>query len=202
MIRIEQAVVVEGKYDKIKLSSIIDALILETGGFKIFKDRELLGLLRALARTRGVLILTDSDAAGFKIRSFLTGALPKGSVRHAYIPDILGKEPRKAAPSKEGKLGVEGVPKPAILACLRRAGVLCEECFPREDARRITKADLFEDGLSGGEDSAARRRALLRELELPERLSANAMLEVLNAMLGYDAYKRRVAGWKACPADG
>jgi ribonuclease M5 len=193
LIHIEQAVVVEGKYDKIKLSSIIDALILETGGFKIFKDKELLVLLRALAETRGVLILTDSDAAGFKIRSYLTGALPKGRVRHAYIPDIFGKESRKTEPSKEGKLGVEGVPKQAILECLRKAGVLCEERPAREPLRQISKADLFADGLSGGEGSAERRRALLRELRLPERLSANAMLEVLNAVLGYDGYKRLIS---------
>lgn len=194
IIHINETVVVEGKYDKIKLSSILDAVIIETGGFAIFSDRERLRLIRRLAEKNGVLILTDSDAAGFRIRRYLGGALPPDRVHHAYIPDLYGKEPRKPQPSKEGKLGVEGVPKEAILRALRRAGVLCGE--PVQPVRRITKTDLFEDGLSGGADSRARRAALLKALDLPARLSANAMLEVLNAVTDYEGYKKTVAGCK------
>ncbi|ADU27604.1 toprim domain-containing protein [Ethanoligenens harbinense] len=191
MIHIREAVIVEGKYDKIKLSSLIDAVIIETDGFAIFKDAEKLALIRRLAEKRGVLILTDSDAAGFKIRGFLSGALPTGQVRHAYMPDIFGKEKRKTAPSKEGKLGVEGIPPDVIVQSLARAGVLAEQTeAPR---RRVTKADLFADGLSGGEQSAEKRRALLRKLQLPERLSANGLLDMLNAMYSYEEYKRAVA---------
>lgn len=190
MIHIREAVVVEGKYDKIKLSSLIDAVIVETDGFAIFKDAEKLALIRRLAEKRGVLILTDSDAAGFKIRGFLSGALPVGQVRHAYMPDIFGKEKRKTTPSKEGKLGVEGIPPDIIIQSLARAGVLAEQTeTPR---RRVTKADLFADGLSGGRQSAEKRRALLRRLRLPERLSANGLLDMLNAMYSYEEYKRAV----------
>lgn len=192
MIHIKETVIVEGKYDKIKLSSILDAVILETGGFSIFNDRERLELIRRMAEKTGVLILTDSDAAGFKIRHFLGGALPKGTVRHAYIPDLYGKEPRKTQASKEGKLGVEGMPKEAILGALERAGVLCEQ--PPEPVRRITKTDFYEDGLSGGADSRVLRAKLLARLSLPERLSPNAMLEVLNAMVTFDEYRALVRG--------
>lgn len=194
MIHVNETVIVEGKYDKIKLSSLIDAVIIETGGFSIFNDRERLALIRRMAERTGVLILTDSDAAGFKIRHFLGGALPQGSVKHAYIPDILGKEPRKAAPSKEGKLGVEGVPAQALMESLARAGVLCGEAPP---ARRVTKTDFYEDGLSGGEGSARRRARLLGLLGLPARLSSNGLLQVLGAMMTYDEYKRAVARLRA-----
>lgn len=191
MIHIHEAVIVEGKYDKIKLSSLIDAVIIETDGFAIFKDTEKLALIRRLAKQRGVLIVTDSDAAGFKIRGFLNGALPAEQVKHAYMPDIFGKEKRKTAPSKEGKLGVEGIPPAVILQSLERAGVLTEET---ETPRRcVTKADLFADGLSGGAQSAEKRRALLRKLRLPQRLSANGLLEVLNAMYTYEEYKQAVS---------
>lgn len=194
MIHVNETVIVEGKYDKIKLASLIDAVIIETGGFSIFNDRERLALIRRMAERTGVLIITDSDAAGFKIRHFLGGALPKGSVKHAYIPDILGKEPRKAAPSKEGKLGVEGVPAQVVMESLARAGVLCEEA---PSARRVTKTDFYEDGLSGGEGSAQRRARLLRLLGLPARLSSNGLLQVLGAMMTYDEYKRAVARLRA-----
>lgn len=191
MIHIREAVIVEGKYDKIKLSSLIDAVIIETDGFAIFKDTEKLALIRRLAKQRGVLIVTDSDAAGFKIRGFLNGALPTEQVKHAYMPDILGKEKRKATPSKEGKLGVEGIPPAAILQSLERAGVLAEEAeAPR---KRVTKADLFADGLSGGAQSAEKRRILLKKLRLPQRLSANGLLDVLNAMYTYEEYKQAVS---------
>lgn len=191
MIKVKETVIVEGKYDKIKLASIIDAVIIETNGFSIFNDREKLKLIRRLAEKNGVLIITDSDAAGFKIRHFLGGALPLEQVKHAYIPDIFGKERRKNAPSKEGKLGVEGIPADAVLQSLARAGVLCEEA--REPRRLVTKMDLFEDGLSGGEGSAGRRRQLLTQLDLPQRLSSNGLLQVLQAMLTYEEYKAAVA---------
>lgn len=179
----------EGKYDKIRLSSLVDGLILETNGFRIFKDKEQMALIRRLAETRGILILTDSDAAGFVIRRYLSGSIPPDRIRHAYIPDIPGKERRKEKPSKEGKLGVEGVPSRVILESLRRAGVCCSE-EPEEDVqkRRITKTDLYLVGLSGGKDSAEKRRALLRRLSLPEHLAPNSLVEVLNSMMSYEEF--------------
>ena len=191
MIRIEPAVIVEGRYDKIKLSSVLDALIIETNGFSIFRDTEKQALIRRLAEKRGILILTDSDAAGFKIRAFLGGSVPQDRVKHAYIPDLFGKERRKEAPSKEGKLGVEGVPTEVILTALEKAGVLAE---PRETlSRQITNADLYADGFSGRPDSKARRSALLRYFALPERLSKNALLDVLNTFATYEEYKAAAA---------
>lgn len=192
MITIKQAVIVEGKYDKIKLSSIIDALIIETHGFRIFKDKEQMALIRRLAETRGLLILTDSDSAGFLIRHHLMGSIPQEYIRHAYIPDVLGKERRKAQGSKEGKLGVEGVSKQQIIEALERAGVLVqpgEESAKAVAVRRIEKADLFRDGLSGGENSAQNRKVLLQHLSLPERLSTNGLLQVLNSILSYEEYE-------------
>ncbi|SDN51056.1 toprim domain-containing protein [Acetanaerobacterium elongatum] len=191
MITIKQAVIVEGKYDKIKLSSIIDAVIIETGGFSIFKNEEQLEMIRALAETTGILVLTDSDRAGFQIRSFIKGAVQKGTVLHAYIPDILGKEKRKALPSKEGKLGVEGVSKQAILEALKKAGVTAAESERHREY--ITKADLFADGLTGAPNSAELRRRLLKSLNLPERLSTNAMLDVINAAVPLQRYREAVA---------
>lgn len=191
MIKLSQAVIVEGKYDKIKLSSLLDAIIIETGGFAIYKDREKLELIRALAKKTGILILTDSDRAGFQIRSYLKGAVKDGQVLHAYIPDILGKERRKTEPSKEGKLGVEGMAPAVLLDALKRAGVC--PCEREENARRITKTDLFCDGLSGTQDSAALRRRLLSSLGLPQRLGANALVEVLNAFYSYERYKQLIA---------
>lgn len=190
MIHIKETVIVEGKYDKIKLSSLIDAVIIETNGFSIFNDREKLALIRKLADKNGVLIITDSDAAGFKIRHFLGGALPQNKVKHAYIPDIYGKEPRKDVPSKEGKLGVEGIPAKVLMKSLEDAGVLYETA--EKARRRITKADLFEDGLSGGMESAAKRRELLKKLSLPERLSSNSLLQVLNVTLTFEEYKKSI----------
>jgi ribonuclease M5 len=192
LIHLNEAVVVEGKYDKIKLSSVIDAVIIETGGFSIFKNREQLELIRKLARLKGVIIMTDSDGAGFKIRSFLSGALPKDRVRHVYIPDIFGKERRKAESSKEGKLGVEGIPREVIIKSLEKAGVLFNEAD--EPARRITKLDLYEDGLVGGKNSLPLRRMLLLRLGLPARLSSNMLVDVLNAMMNFDEYKQDLKG--------
>lgn len=192
MIRVKEAVIVEGKYDKIKLSSLIDGLILQTNGFRIFKDPEQMALIRSLADTRGILILTDSDAAGFLIRNYLSSCIAPEKIRHAYIPDILGKEKRKQKPSREGKLGVEGVPTATLKQALLRAGVgVEEERLP--SVRRITKADFFLCGLSGGHSSSEKRAVLLKKLSLPEHLSANALLEVLNGILSYEEFARIAA---------
>ena len=187
-LKVKEAVIVEGKYDKIKLSSLIDGLIIETNGFQIFKDKKQMAMIRRLAGTRGILVLTDSDAAGFVISNYLTGSIPAEQVKHAYVPDIFGKEKRKEKPSKEGKLGVEGVPARAVLAALQRAGVVCGEEEPQEQGRQITKGDLYEMGLSGGENSAQKRKALLNRLKLPEHLAPNALVKVLNSLMGYEAF--------------
>lgn len=193
MIKIKEAVIVEGKYDKIKLSSLIDGLIIETGGFQIFSDREKIELLRRLADTRGLLILTDSDSAGFLIRNHIQSCIPKEKIRHAYIPDLYGKEKRKLYPSKEGKLGVEGIDPEILLESIRRSGASAiEEAGSSEEKRKITKLDLYEDGFSGGADSSKKRQVLLRELGLPERLTAKALVPVLNSLVNYEEYQKVV----------
>lgn len=191
MIKIDRAVIVEGRYDKIKLSSILDTVIIETEGFGIFNNKEKQKLIRKLADTKGILILTDSDSAGFKIRSFIKGIVPAEQIKHAYIPDIFGKEKRKTEPSKEGKLGVEGVKKELIIESLQKAGVFCEETTTQEK-REITKLDLYEDGLSGRENSDELRKKLLLHLDLPERLTSNALVQILNTFLTYDEYKKAI----------
>lgn len=178
MIKLKQAVIVEGKYDKIKLKSIIDAPIITTDGFGIFKNREKMALIKSLAQKRGIIIMTDSDSAGFMIRKKICGSVNSGRILNVYIPDIFGKERRKAHSSKEGKLGVEGVPKDVILTALKRAGVTSTESV--KSGGEITKADLFELGLSGRPNSAQKRLALLKSLNLPENMTANSLLEVLN----------------------
>ena len=181
--RIKETIVVEGRYDKITLSQYVQANILELGGFQVFKEKEKVHLLRRLAADRGIIILTDSDSAGFLIRNHLRGVLPDTGVKHAYIPDVFGKERRKAVPSKEGKLGVEGMDRETILGALRRAGATFEEEMTEEKREpALTKADLYALGLSGSPDSHARRQALLERLQLPQRLSSNALLDVLNAL--------------------
>ena len=193
MIKIKEAVIVEGKYDKIKLSSLIDGLIIETGGFQIFSDREKIELLRRLADTRGLLILTDSDSAGFLLRNHIQSCIPKEKIRHAYIPDLYGKEKRKLHPSKEGKLGVEGIDPEILLESIRRSGASAiEEAGSSEEKRKITKLDLYEDGFSGGADSSKKRQVLLRELGLPERLTAKALVPVLNSLVNYEEYQKVV----------
>ena len=184
MVKVREVIVVEGRYDKNTLSQVVDATIVELGGFGIFSDGEKLALLRRMAAARGLVVLTDSDGAGFVIRNYLRGALPGDQVKHAYIPDVRGKERRKNSPSKEGKLGVEGMRPAVLLEALRRAGATLDD-MPADTGReeRITKADLYAAGLSGGPDSAARRNTLLQRLELPERMSANALLDVLNALM-------------------
>lgn len=181
MVKIKEAIVVEGRYDKNTLSQILDAPILETSGFGIFKDKQQMALLRRIAETRGLIVFTDSDGAGFVIRNHIKSAIPGKYLKHAYIPDIPGKEKRKAAPGKEGKLGVEGMSREIILEALRRAGATIEgeEAPP---VRQITKQDLMELGLSGGPDASAKRLALLKKLKLPEHMSPNAMLQTLNLL--------------------
>lgn len=188
MLKIREAIIVEGRYDKNTLRQIVDAPILETSGFGIFNDREQLALLRAVAETRGLIVLTDSDGAGFVIRRYLRGAINPALVKHAYIPDIAGKERRKASRSKEGKLGVEGMCPEVLIEALRRAGATIEGETPRRSMGEITKADLYAAGLSGGPGSAEKRKRLLRALKLPERMSANAMLEALNALMSRDQF--------------
>ncbi len=184
--RIKEAIVVEGRYDKNTLSQVVDATILETAGFGVFKDSEKLSLLRRIAQKQGLIVLTDSDGAGFVIRNYLKGAIDPMLVKHAYIPDREGKERRKRTPGKEGKLGVEGMRPDVLLDVLHRAGAtflgndMSAPCTP------LTKADLFSLGLTGRPDSAARRSALLKHLDLPEHLTPNALLDVLSALYSKD----------------
>ena len=180
MLHVNEVLVVEGKYDRIRLSSVTDALIFTTDGFRIFKDKDRLNLLRCLAKDRGVVILTDSDGAGAVIRNYLIGVLPGVDVRQAYIPPVAGKEKRKSAPSKEGLLGVEGMDTATLEAALRRAGVGCDT--PRPTAAWLTPSRLYEDGLSGRPDSAVRRKRLLQLLELPVTLSTARLREVLSTL--------------------
>lgn len=182
-LRIREAIVVEGRYDKAALAGVADTLILDTAGFGVFKDGERLALLRRLAQIRGLIVLTDPDGAGFVIRNYLKGALPKDQVKHAYIPDVYGKERRKRAPGREGKLGVEGMPPGVLRDALLRAGAtLLDGGAPDRPAGDLTPADLFALGLSGTPDAAARRGELLRRLGLPERMTAKALLAALNAL--------------------
>lgn len=187
MKKIAQVIIVEGKYDLIKLSSIVDALIITTDGFRIFKDKEKRALIKTVGEKNGVIVFTDSDAAGFKIRAFLTSILPKEMIKHAYIPNIEGKERRKEIPSKEGLLGVEGVDDAIIIDALEKAGAQIE--IVDSNDRKITKFDLFDLGLSGCQDSSDLRRRLLKHMNLPIRMSSNSMLDVLNCLITYNELK-------------
>ena len=184
MKKVKEVIVVEGRYDKNALSQVVDATIVTLGGFSVFNDREKLAFLRRLADKQGLIVLTDSDGAGFVIRNYLKGALPAGKVKQAYIPDIHGKERRKRHAGKEGKLGVEGMKPEVLLAALERAGATFldgeGENVPTREP--ITKADLFALGLTGGKDSSAKRQALLKKLDLPEHITANGLLEALNLL--------------------
>lgn len=184
IIHLKQAIIVEGKYDKIKLKSIFDAVIIQTDGFRIYKDKEKMAIIRHYAAATGIIILTDSDSAGFKIRNYLKGAV-KGKITNVYIPDIFGKERRKNTPSKEGKLGVEGIDINIITEAFSRAGIDISgedaEYTPPEDP--ITRMDMFELGLSGGEGSSDKRRILLKHFGLPELLTTGGMVEILNTMI-------------------
>ena len=190
MVKIRQAIVVEGRYDKNTLSQIVDAPIFQTNGFGILKDKAQLDLLRRVAKERGLVVFTDSDGAGFVIRNFLKGAIEPKYLLHAYIPDVAGKEKRKAAPGKEGKLGVEGMAPEVILDCLYRAGVTVEGEETTGPRRGITKQDLVDLGLSGGADSSYMRKALLKKLGFPEHMSANALLQALDLLYDLETLKQ------------
>ena len=191
MVKVREAIVVEGRYDKNTLSQIVDAPIFETRGFGIFKDKEQMALLRAVALRRGLIVFTDSDGAGFVIRNHLKSAIPNQYLKHAYIPDIPGKEKRKAAPGKEGKLGVEGMTPDVILTALKAAGATFEDGTQAEPGG-ISKQDLCSLGLSGGADSSRKRLALQKKLNLPEHMSANALLQALNLLYSMDELSRLV----------
>lgn len=180
MIKIKQAIIVEGKYDKITLSNLVDAVIIPTNGFSIYKDRETAELIKMFAEKTGVIILTDSDSAGFQIRGRLKNIIGGGKIINVFVPEIRGKEKRKRAPSKQGLLGVEGMSGEILLSAFERAGVFAEE---REEKKNpVTKADLMDLGLCGGENSAKRREFLQEKLGFPKQLSANMLVEVVNAM--------------------
>ncbi|MEM1485545.1 DUF4093 domain-containing protein [Oscillospiraceae bacterium PP1C4] len=189
MLKIKQAVIVEGKYDKSKLSSLVDATIITTDGFDIFRDKEKLAMIRALAEKNGIVILTDSDAAGFRIRSHIAGAIDNTKITHVYIPDIFGKERRKEKPSAEGKLGVEGIPAELLLEALERAGITVEasSCKP-ENTHPVTRAELVQWGLSGGDNSFELRQRVLKKLGLPARMNTKAMLQVINSLYTYEEF--------------
>ena len=189
MIKLKQAVIVEGRYDKIKLKNIIDAPIIETNGFRIFNDKQRQSLIRQIAEKRGILIMTDSDGAGFVIRNFLKGTVDKSKIKNCYIPQLSGKEKRKERGSAEGFLGVEGVPDEVIIEAVRKSGaeIIGEETVKRNE---ITKADLFSLGLTGTENSAQKRKQLLDKLNLPGYLSTNAMLTALNCLYSLEELKK------------
>lgn len=185
---IREIIVVEGRYDKNALSQVVDAVIIETSGFGIFNDAEKRKLLQTMAEARGLIVLTDSDGAGFVIRNYIKGCVDPKLVKHAYIPDIYGKERRKSAPSREGKLGVEGMKPQVLLDALIRAGATFDDEENKKTAPRISKADMYARGLSGREGSAEKRAQLIKQLGLPERLTADALLDVLNATMSLEEF--------------
>lgn len=193
MIKIKQAVIVEGKYDVIKLSNIIDAIIIKTDGFGVFKNKEKQKLIRSMAQKNGIVVLTDSDGAGFVIRNFLNSSIPPEQIINVYIPDIFGKEKRKTQVSKEGKLGVEGVDEEIILQALTKAGVFCEE-NDNEQRRLIKNSDLYEWGLSGKPNSQEKRQKLLQKLDLPQRMSTSSMIKILNSFVSFEDFENTVKG--------
>ena len=195
MLKIREAIVVEGRYDKNTLAQIVDAPILETNGFGLFKDPKQLELLRSVAKKRGLIVLTDSDGAGFVIRNHIKSAIPAKYLKHAYIPDVAGKEKRKAAPGKEGKLGVEGMSPEVLLAALKNAGATIEGESTARENDQITKQDFVEFGLSGGPNASERRKRLENRLHLPEHMSANALLQALNLLLSREELGEIVREW-------
>ena len=188
--KVKEVIVVEGRYDKNTLSQVVDAVIVELGGFAVFNDKEKQAFLRKLAKERGIILFTDPDGAGFVIRNRVKGNIPEGRVLQAYVPDIYGKEKRKRKGGKEGKLGVEGMKPEILLDALRRAGATIEGEETMAAGARITKADLYAAGLTGGADSKAARQRLLAQLDLPEHLSTNALLEVLNALMTREEFQK------------
>ena len=191
MVKIQEAILVEGRYDRNTLRQIVEAPIFETSGFGIFKDKQQMALLRRVAEKRGLIVLTDSDGAGFVIRNHIKSAIPAKYLKHAYIPDVQGKEKRKAAPGKEGKLGVEGMSPKVLLEALRQAGATIEgeSASPKGN---ITKQDFMQWGLSGGPDSSMKRAALLKKLDLPEHMSTNALLQAVNLLYDRDTLEKIV----------
>lgn len=190
MIKLDRPVIVEGKYDIIKLNNIIDGIIIKTDGFGIFKDKEKQKLIRRLADEKGIIILTDSDSAGFLIRNFIKSTVPADKITHVYIPDIKGKEKRKDHESKEGKLGVEGIDENVLKSCFEKAGVLCEKT---ESARKlITNLDFYEYGLSGKANSKEKRKLLLKKLDLPERMSSSSIIKILNTFITFEEFEKCV----------
>ena len=185
---VREVIIVEGRYDKNALSQVVDAVIIETSGFGIFNDAEKRKLLQTMAEARGLIVLTDSDGAGFVIRNYIKGCVDPKLVKHAYIPDIYGKERRKSAPSREGKLGVEGMKPQVLLDALIRAGVTFDDEENKKTAPRISKADMYARGLSGREGSAEKRARLIKQLGLPERLTADGLLDVLNATMSREEF--------------
>lgn len=185
---VREVIVVEGRYDKNALSQVVDAVIIETSGFRIFNDAEKRKLLQTMAGARGLIVLTDSDGAGFVIRNYIKGCVDPKLVKHAYIPDIYGKERRKSAPSREGKLGVEGMKPQVLLDALIRAGATFDDEENKKTAPRISKADMYARGLSGREGSAEKRAQLIKQLGLPERLTADGLLDVLNATMSREEF--------------
>ena len=188
MIKLREAILVEGRYDVNTVRQVVDTVVLETGGFRIFNNKDQLKVIRRIAETRGLIVLTDSDGAGFVIRNYLKGALPQDRIKQAYVPDVTGKERRKKHGSKEGKLGVEGMKPEILLDALRRAGATIDE-ESTVKGKSITKADLYDLGLIGP-DSVEKRKALCKRLELPEHLSANALVEVLNLLMSREELEK------------
>ncbi len=191
MIKLDRPVIVEGKYDKIRLSGFIDAVIIETDGFRIFSDKEKRAFIRQLAKTKGIIVMTDSDSAGFRIRNFISNIASDGEVTNVYIPDVFGKEKRKAEPSKEGKLGVEGLSEAIITEALTKAGVLHTES-EKSDCRQVTVTDLYEDCLTGNDNSREKKQKLLKALSLPSKMSNSQLLKLINTFMTYDDYKKAV----------
>lgn len=190
MIKLKQAIIVEGKYDKIKLSSFIDALIIETGGFRIFKDKEKRGLLNILAEKQGLIIMTDSDSAGFLIRNHIKNIVKSKNINNVYIPEILGKEKRKKISSKEGLLGVEGMEEDIILKALEKYNILGEKASSKKDI--VTKADLYSDGLCGNENCSQKRSLIYKKLSIPKYISTNSFLDIINSTMTKEEYKELV----------
>lgn len=197
MIKLDMPVIVEGKYDIIKLSNIIDGLIIKTDGFGIFKDKEKQRLIRRLAGEKGIIVLTDSDSAGFMIRNFITSVVPKEKITNVYIPDIYGKERRKTERGREGKLGVEGMSEEVLLEAFGKAGVLCGKSDVTE-RRLITNVDLYEWGFSGRPESKIKRQALLKSLALPERMSTSSLVKILNSFVTYEEFIEKAKEISIC----
>ena len=197
MIKTDKPIIVEGKYDIIKLSGIVDGLIIKTDGFGIFKDKEKQALLRRLADEKGIIVLTDSDSAGFLIRKFLKSSIPEDKITHVYIPDVYGKEKRKTQAGKEGKLGVEGISEEVLLEAFRKAGINCSES-DRKERCLITNLDLYEAGLIGKDNSKEKRIRLMKALSLPERLSTSSLIKILNTFVTYEEFIEKLKETDLC----